>query len=192
MPTNTRDDIKTYAVIALRKEGKKMREIAAELNMPIGTVTATINRYRAEGGTELGGPLPHSQRNCIGTHGFTRGVKPGTPMPRLYTIWCGMKSRCDRPSHHAYATYGGKGVKVCSQWTDFAVFHAWAVSSGYADDLSIDRIDASGDYEPNNCRWVTRSENSRRRWDNYTPEQRSAMAREIMKKYLERKRQCCA
>lgn len=87
---------------------------------------------------------------------------------RLYTIWVGMRARCNRPTHHAYNLYGGKGVKVCEEWSDYLAFKEWALANGYADNLSIDRIDPSKDYCPENCRWLTPSENTARANKNHT------------------------
>lgn len=87
---------------------------------------------------------------------------------RLYSIWCGMRQRCSRKNHHAYNLYGGKGVCVCDEWNDFDEFKSWALSHGYADDLSIDRVDHNGNYEPGNCRWITLSENVARANKNHT------------------------
>lgn len=82
---------------------------------------------------------------------------------RLYSIWGNMKQRCNNPNANGYAYYGGKGVKVCSDWAEhFASFYKWSTENGYADNLTIDRIDSDGNYEPNNCRWITKSKNSRR------------------------------
>lgn len=78
---------------------------------------------------------------------------------RLYTIWCGMRQRCMNKANHAYQWYGGKGVSVCDEWNEYSAFKAWALSHGYEDNLSIDRIDPNGGYCPENCRWVTISEN---------------------------------
>lgn len=81
---------------------------------------------------------------------------------RLYTIWCGMRQRCSNPNREAYRLYGGKGIKVCNEWNDYEAFKLWAINNGYADNLSIDRIDPNKDYCPENCRWITPSENTAR------------------------------
>ena len=60
-----------------------------------------------------------------------------------------------------YRFYGARGIDICPEWEDFAVFREWALSHGYSDELSIDRIDYDGNYCPANCRWITRSENSK-------------------------------
>ena len=79
---------------------------------------------------------------------------------RLYRIWTGIKTRCTNPNHeYRYSRYGGRGIKMCDQWmNDFSAFKAWALANGYNDNLSIDRIDNDGNYEPSNCRWATKSE----------------------------------
>lgn len=77
---------------------------------------------------------------------------------RLRKIWESMHERCEYEKHPQYHNYGGRGISVCNEWREYIPFAKWAFSNGYADDLSIDRIDTDGIYEPNNCRWVTMKE----------------------------------
>ncbi|MEK4302424.1 hypothetical protein MKY30_23990 [Oceanobacillus sp. FSL W8-0428] len=93
------------------------------------------------------------------THGHTK--------TRLYTIWHGMKLRCYTKSNASYKYYGGRGISVCDEWKDdFASFRTWSLSNGYKEGLTIDRVDANGNYEPSNCRWINYKGQARNKRNN--------------------------
>ena len=78
-----------------------------------------------------------------------------------------MITRCTRKNNPNYNLYGGRGIKICANWRNsFEAFRDWALSNGYADNLTIDRIDVNGNYCPENCRWVTHAEQQRNKTNN--------------------------
>lgn len=86
---------------------------------------------------------------------------------RLYKIYNCMKTRCYNKHVNEYKNYGGRGIDVCSEWReDFMAFYNWAVNNGYKEGLTIDRVNVDGDYEPNNCRWVTKKQQANNRRNN--------------------------
>lgn len=93
---------------------------------------------------------------AVTTHGDTDS--------RLYNIWCAMKRRCNTETVREYKNYGGRGIKVCSLWEhDYSSFMRWALETGYDATAprgvcTLDRIDVNGNYDPNNCRWITQKQ----------------------------------
>ena len=99
---------------------------------------------------------------CLSVERFSKINKThGMSNTRIYNIWCGMKTRCYDKNCESYKNYGDRGITICREWLDdFMNFYNWAMDNGYSDDLSIDRINVNGNYEPDNCRWSTRKEQS--------------------------------
>ena len=86
---------------------------------------------------------------------------------RLYSIFYDMKTRCYNKKRKTYKNYGGRGIIICDEWlNNFDNFYNWAINNGYKDNLTIDRINVNGNYEPSNCRWVIMKEQFHNRTDN--------------------------
>lgn len=85
---------------------------------------------------------------------------------RIHNIWLSMRQRCEKPSSSGWHKYGAKGISVCPEWGTFENFRDWAFANGYEDQLTIDRIDPKGNYEPSNCRWATQKVQQNNRSNN--------------------------
>ena len=82
---------------------------------------------------------------------------------RLYNVWVKMRSRCNDPKDKSYPRYGGRGITVCKEWENYFSFKEWAIKTGYDKDAkfgqcTIDRINVNGNYQPDNCRWISMKE----------------------------------
>ena len=105
---------------------------------------------------------------CLNVDNSTKRIvalntKHGKTNHPLFGRWSNMLCRCENPHAINYADYGGRGITVCEEWHDFQKFYDWAMESGYSPGLSVDRIDNSKGYSPDNCRWATLNEQAANR-----------------------------
>lgn len=156
---------KTFGrLTAIKTVGKNYRNSYLWLcQCSCGNTAIVDGNCLRKGNTKSCGCL-NDERRRSGDNRRTHG-QCGT---RLYRIWKRMKSRCMNKNTVDYKKwYGSKGVSVCEEWAnDFQTFYDWSMANGYADDLTIDRIDPYGNYEPSNCRWAdakTQSMNKRKK-----------------------------
>ena len=94
--------------------------------------------------------------------------KHGMKGSRLYSIYYNIKTRCYNKNSPSFYNYGNRGIKMCEEWfNNFVNFYEWSIDNGYSEDLTLDRINNNGNYEPNNCRWTTQQKQSLNRRDNH-------------------------
>ena len=105
----------------------------------------------------------------------------------LYSVWCNMFARCTNPNNNSYKDYGGRGIKICKRWNDFANFLA-DVGQRPHPDLSFDRIDNDGNYEPGNVHWATKSEQMKNRRKGWNRKQSAETRKKISEAHLRRRR----
>lgn len=131
-------------------------EVLVEVACDCGTMPRPVLvKSLINGNSQSCGCLHRDRVSTVG--GLTRQHRA------LYKCWTNMRHRCMNPANVNYKYYGGKGIQVSQAWRDnFPGFVAWALSAAYEDGLELDRIDPDSNYEPDNCRWITRRENIQR------------------------------
>ena len=120
-----------------------------------GTLTIVDKNSLKTGNTKSCGCLDNQIKTKHGLFGT-----------RIYNIWSRMKQRCNNKKNQQYKNYGGRGIKYCQEWNNFEKFYEWSKNNGYAENLTIDRIDVNGNYEPTNCRFITIKEQNRNKRNN--------------------------
>lgn len=99
---------------------------------------------------------------CITKNLISENLKThGMSSSKLYHVWNQINQRCTNKKDVGFDNYGGRGIKVCDEWRiSFENFYKWSIENLWTQGLCIDRIDNDGDYDPNNCQWITQSKNN--------------------------------
>lgn len=148
-------------IVTEKTEQRQYRHVVWKCICDCGNATLVSGGSLLSGRTQSCGCLLNEKRG-------TGRRKHGQSTTKLYGVWSAMKKRCTNEKQKCFASYGGRGITVCKEWeSDFQAFHDWAMANGYAEGLTIDRIDVNGNYEPANCRWISIQAQQRNRRTNH-------------------------
>lgn len=168
---NMREDItgqKFHRLTALEFSHKgKGRETYWVFECECGNIKVLNKANVKKGSTKSCGCLKKEQDNInLNRNGSepTKYDSKGLSNHPLYHKWMDMKRRCYNVNHSQYKYYGGRGIEMCEDWLySFQAFFNWSINNGWENGLEIDRINNDGNYEPNNCRYITHKENCNNR-----------------------------
>jgi len=156
----------------VRVDGREFRQSCVVVQCECGEVTCVpTNSLRTGNTTSCGCYHRDRCREAMKVNPPTASHRmTGT---RIYRLWKYMVKRCENPNFEHFRNYGGRGISVCKEWRENPqAFISWAFANGYKDSLTIDRKDRDGNYEPGNCQWLTRSENTKKSFRDYPAAQR--------------------
>lgn len=155
---NIFDRFGRWTVMELRVKARKGNAVCLCV-CECGTEREVLATHLVKGQSQSCGCLQRDELRKRSTiHGLYKS--------RLHSVWQSMKQRCKNPGFKGYENYGGRGIKYTPEWENFTDFKDWALSHGYNNTLTIERINVNGNYEPQNVTFVTKFEQHRNRRDN--------------------------
>lgn len=137
--------------------GQRFNRLTVVERVGVNKQGSNIWKCKCECGNYKDVPQPSLKSGNTKSCGCARKTH-GMYNSKIYHVWSAMKGRCERKTDARYKDYGGRGIKLHEPWEKFEPFYKWAMTAGYREGLSLDRIDNNGNYCPENCRWVTMKE----------------------------------